>query len=296
MTARNNNDRFNWDDLRYFSALVDTGTISLAATRLGVNYVTVSRRIDRLEESLKLQLFARTNEGYFLTLEGNALYKHLPPVLKIFSQIAQTVGSTDASDRTVRLSMVHSLASCIVTPNLHNLQKRYPNLTIDIDASTRNMNITKRESDIAIRLGLPETGDYISRRLSDLDYVLCGTEELVNKVKKGEDVPIISFGNEFSHLAEAQYIYNNYGIDRVAFRSNSSSIQASAAIAGLGIAMLPKYLFLRSKLVRLEQPSALRREVWLLTRTNSSQVTGIRLVIDNLVKIFADNQKLMVEE
>ncbi len=296
MAIKKRSDRLNWDDLKYFSALADSGTISAAATRLGVNYVTVSRRIDRLEEVLKRQLFNRTNEGYFLTLEGDDLYKHLPPVQELFEQITESANTSDNSSRMVRVSMVHSLADRVVAPHFVGLQRRYPNLTIEIDVSTRNVNITKRESDIALRLGLPESGDYISRRLSYLDYVLCGSEELVNRARKGESVPTISFGSEFSQLPEAKYIYNNFGIESVVLRSNSATIQQSAASAGIGIAMLPKYLLLQSNLKRLDQRDPLRREIWLLVRKNTSQITGVRLVIDNLVKLFRDKRSMLEDE
>ena len=95
----NPGEHFNWDDLRYFSALVDSGTVSAAAGRLGVNHVTVSRRIDRLEDAMKVRLFSKTNEGYALTLEGEALYQHMPSIENIFEKINGSIGSSDESAR-----------------------------------------------------------------------------------------------------------------------------------------------------------------------------------------------------
>ncbi|WP_430741995.1 helix-turn-helix domain-containing protein [Vibrio misgurnus] len=61
-------DNSNWDDLKFFLVLYESGKVSTAANRLNVNYATVSRRIDRLEDSLKLKLFNRTGDGFNSTI------------------------------------------------------------------------------------------------------------------------------------------------------------------------------------------------------------------------------------
>jgi len=245
---------------------------------------------------MQVQLFSRTSDGYFLTLEGDAVYRYIPQIQNIFGKINESIGSSEGLDRSVSISTVESLAHSVIAPNLVELQTRYPDLTIEIDVSTRNVNIAKRESDIAIRLRLPDTGEYISRKLSNVDYILCATEELASKVKKGMSLPTISFANDFSSLPEAEHIYNTYGIDSVVFRSNSATVQCRAAQSGIGIALLPKYLFEKSNLVRIEEKPVLHREVWLLTRQSSSQLAGIRLVIDYIVKIFEHSQHLMTDD
>ena len=226
----NPGEHFNWDDLRYFSALVDAGTVSAAANRLGVNHVTVSRRIDRLEDAMKVRLFSKTNEGYVLTLEGEALYQHMPSIEDIFEKINGSIGSSDESARSVRISTVESLATMVLAPNLASLKARFPRLTIYLDISSRNVNIAKRESDIAIRLRLPDTGEYVSRKLSFVDYILCGTQKLKEQVDKGESVPAISFANDYGNLPESEYMYERYGIDSVLFRSNSAAVQCLSLI------------------------------------------------------------------
>ena len=289
-------EQFNWDDLRYFSALADAGTVSAAANRLGVNYVTVSRRIDRLENAMQVELFARTKDGYILTLEGDSLYQHIPSIHEIFEKINESMGNIETSTRTIRISTVESLATTILAPNLSNLKERLPNLTIEIDVSSRNVNIAKRESDIAIRLRLPDTGEYLSRKLSFVDYILCATEELKDKVESGVRVPIISFAQDLISLPESEYIYKRYGLDSVTFRSNSATVQSKAAQNGIGIALLPKYLLKDTNLVRIEPDPVLRREIWLLTKQHSTQLAGIRMVIDSIYNTFEDNLSLLIDE
>lgn len=294
MQKRSN--RLNWDDLRYFTALADTSRISAAATRLGVNYVTVSRRIDRLEESLEKKLFSRTNDGYFLTLDGEELQKSLSTVTTTIEEIAGTAGNTSTVNRTVKVSMVHSIADSLVLPTLGALQKKHPRLNIEIDTSTRNVSITKRETDIALRMALPETGDYISRRLSNIDYILCGTEKLAQHCQEGHAVPVVSYDQSLSELPESKYMLTHFGLDQIVMQTNSATVQRSAAMQGIGIALLPKYLIQDSGLSRINMAEPVQREIWLLARKNTSQITGVRLVIDSLVEFFKKNKDLLVDE
>lgn len=63
----------DWNDLRYFLAVAQGGSLSSAAQQLGVSVSTVSRRIDTLEQSLKLRLFRPHRDGYDLTPDGQGL-------------------------------------------------------------------------------------------------------------------------------------------------------------------------------------------------------------------------------
>ena len=63
----------DWSDIRFFLALVREGSALAAARKLNTNQTTVSRRIDRLEHALKLQLFEKSSRGYALTRSGQEL-------------------------------------------------------------------------------------------------------------------------------------------------------------------------------------------------------------------------------
>lgn len=276
----------NWDDLRFFTALAESKTVTAAANRLGVNYVTVSRRIDRLEDALRQTLFERGMDGYHLTVEGDLLYQKMSPIQESMEQVSQVFDPTLRYKRSVKLSMVPSLAEYLVTPQLVRLQQRYPELRLDLDVSTRNVSIVRREADIALRLDLPESGESISRKLGELNYTLCGTEEWVSRHQAGEEVPTICYGNHLSHLPECKYMLKHFGNQSVRFQSNSATVQKKAAESGYGLALLPDYLVTNSSLQTLELCEPVRREIWMLVRKNVSQLTSVRLVMDALVSLF----------
>jgi DNA-binding transcriptional LysR family regulator len=64
---------FNWDDTRIFLAIARAGTLSGAAEAMEMGIATISRRLDRLEQSLSVPLFSRHQSGYRLTDDGEAL-------------------------------------------------------------------------------------------------------------------------------------------------------------------------------------------------------------------------------
>lgn len=296
MPVQKSSDSLNWDDLKFFTAIADTGRLSAAADRLGVNHVTVSRRIDRLEASLAKKLFARSNDGYALTLDGKELQKNLISVTAALEQVATTKASAESVENTVKISMVHSMAEALVLPALQQLQIQHPKLTFELDTSTRNVSIVKRESDIALRLALPESGDYIARRLANVDYVLCGNEQLAQQAEEGNQLPVVSYNHKLSNLPEARYILEHHGLDSIVLQSNSATVQRSAAINGIGIALLPMFLFKDSELSRIAMKETVSREIWMLARKNSSQQMGVRLVIDSLVELFRNSQDRLIDK
>ena len=66
----------DWNDIPYFLAVADSGTLTGAASKLSVNHSTVFRRINTLEEKLGLRLFDRLPEGYSLTEAGSSVVEH----------------------------------------------------------------------------------------------------------------------------------------------------------------------------------------------------------------------------
>ncbi|NAX49376.1 LysR family transcriptional regulator, partial [Photobacterium halotolerans] len=154
-------NKLNWDDLKFFLTLYETNTVSVAANRLNVNYATVSRRIDRLENALKLKLFDRTQDGFISTIEGRLLYDKSITMRDKINSLEEELSPESKFNQNTKISMVPFLAEHFVIENLHNLHQRFPELRFEIDTSSRNVNISKQEADIALRMELPEKGESI---------------------------------------------------------------------------------------------------------------------------------------
>ncbi|MBD2798425.1 LysR family transcriptional regulator [Xenorhabdus sp. 18] len=279
-------DDINWDDLRFFTALVECRTVSAASQRLKVNHVTVSRRIERLEYTLKNRLFDRTQDGYLPTVEGVILYQKTSPMREHVEGLADYFHRDGYSKKSVVIPMTSSMAEYFIVPRLNELIKRHPEIRLEIDISNRNVSIPRKEADIALRLELPEKGEYLSRKVGEIAYKLCGTPEVIEKIKNKENISIVTFSSDFSHLPESQYLIRRFGNKSIRFQSNSVTTQRIAAENGYGVALLPSLAIKASSLVCIELDEPVIRPVWTLTSKQTMQMTTSRLVAEELQRIF----------
>ena len=75
----------NWDGVRYFLEVARTQRVSIAATRLGVQHSTVSRRIQHLERELGIVLFNKSKaSGFTLTEDGEQFFHYAEQIESTF--------------------------------------------------------------------------------------------------------------------------------------------------------------------------------------------------------------------
>jgi DNA-binding transcriptional LysR family regulator len=94
--------------------LYEAGKVSTAAHRLNVNYATVSRRIDRLEDSLKLKLFNRISDGFNSTIEGKILYERSVDLRDKINCLSESLSPEAKFNQNAKISMVPFLAEHFV--------------------------------------------------------------------------------------------------------------------------------------------------------------------------------------
>ena len=144
----------DWDHLRFFAALAQTGTLASAARALGVEHTTVARRIQALEQQLGYPLFVRVSSGHKLSEAG----KQLLPVAQAMEQAArgverlglQTATEPSAVAGLVRVGVTEGLGVQLIAAPLALLGQQYPKLSVDVLALPRLMHLSRREADIVI--------------------------------------------------------------------------------------------------------------------------------------------------
>ncbi|SJN56779.1 HTH-type transcriptional regulator DmlR [Vibrio ruber DSM 16370] len=279
-------NNINWDDLKYFLALYEAGKVNTAAHQLNVNYATVSRRIDRLEDALKLKLFNRTGDGFLPTIEGKLLYERTISLRDNINNLSESLSPDTLFNQNIKISMVPFLAEQLVIEKLQHLHTRFPELRFEMDTSSRNVNIAKQEADIALRMELPETGESICKKLGEVEFVLSGTDDWIERLRNHEPVNIITYTAELGHLPECQYLIDRFGTKSIKIQTDTVAAQRKAAEHGYGIALLPKIALRSSPLSTVKPEIAITREVWLLTTKKTMSSTAKKLVMEELVKIF----------
>ena len=166
-------DRFrtapDWEDVRFFVALARHGSLSAAARAIGVNHATVSRRVAGLEAALGARLLERRPTGYVLTAPGRAVLQEAAAMEQAAARLPRFDVVPPVSG-LVRLSAPPSLAETFLTTRFGALLDRHPGLDIALVAEHRLASLSRREADLALRLGRPEDGDIIARRLVGIEF------------------------------------------------------------------------------------------------------------------------------
>src|SRR5512146_1243587 len=163
----------DWGDLRFFLELSRSGSLSGAARRLKVDRNTVGRRVASLEEALGLALFERGPQGWTRTAAGDEL---AALASRVEENVLALARHADAADRdmagTVRLTTATHICAQLLVPSLPLLHERHPRLLLEVAVDQRIFDLTRREADLALRLGRPREAGLVMRKLGDLAYGL----------------------------------------------------------------------------------------------------------------------------
>lgn len=260
----------DWDDLRHLLAVARAGTLAAAARRLGVDQTTVARRLAALEKALGVRLFERSDGVLRPTQAGERALARAAAAEQEIQGLAQGVTGADrALAGLVRLTAVPILVNRLLIPALPALARRHPQIRLELIAESRNLSLTRREADLALRLARPESGaGVLARRIGHLDYAVYGAVN--GPRRKARDraahrLPWITYEEGQGHLPQARWIATAAKEEGLAPLAVSDAEALVHAIqAGLGKSLLPCFAGDASAgLLRLGAP-VLSRELWLL--------------------------------
>lgn len=229
----------NWNDLRYILAVARTGTLALAARKLKANETTVSRRLARVELTLSARLFDRVNGRYLPTRSGEQVIQQAERAEQAVKELTTAVAGTDASaSGTVRVTTIPLLANRLLVPSLKTLYEQHPELRIELCSNPRNLDVTKREADIALRPARPHREHRaVARRIGQLAYAVYG-----RKGRAYTTLPWIMFEDEMAELPHVAWIgraMKQDGASPPRLLVNDGEVVVHALLAGLGKSLLP---------------------------------------------------------
>ncbi|MDR6345953.1 DNA-binding transcriptional LysR family regulator [Klebsiella sp. SORGH_AS 1025] len=235
---------FNWDDARIFLAIARAGTLSGAADKMNMGIATVSRRLDRLEQSLKVPLFSRHQSGYRLTDDGEALLARaeaLEYAGLAFGEAAQLQGHVAG---VVRLATSDNLATHFILPSLKGLLDHYPDLRVEVLSGVQPVNLHRRDADLAIRMVKPDAGHLTLKRLGTVGFGVYGAASYLAGADglSLSEADFVGWPETHQHLPAAQWITRTLRGRPCKVEANTLVAQVSAVSAGLGLGVLPHFM------------------------------------------------------
>jgi DNA-binding transcriptional LysR family regulator len=255
----------DWDKLRIFHAVASAGSFTHAGQMLTLSQSAVSRQVSALEEEISTPLFQRHARGLTLTDEGELLYGAVSDVLARLGQAEEALKNVQAAPRgSLKVTTSHGLGTFWLLPRLNEFLGEFPELQLHLVFEDRELDLSQREADIALRMRAPVQADLIQRKLFTVHYhIYAAPAYLARKGKPDnfEDLAahqLIVYGETASpEIREVnwllyQVIRLELGCRGRALRINNISGILQATEAGMGIAALPDYVAAeRKSLVRL---------------------------------------------
>jgi DNA-binding transcriptional LysR family regulator len=159
--------------IELFCLAAELGSFTAAATSAGVTPAAVSRSVLRLEERLGVRLFVRTTRQIRLTDGGRAYFEQCRQALAQLTEAErQVTGAQAAPSGPVRISTPTPYAHYRLLPRMAEFRARFPEVTVDIHVSNRNIDFADEGYDLAVRGRTPADSSLVARKLEDAEMVL----------------------------------------------------------------------------------------------------------------------------
>jgi DNA-binding transcriptional LysR family regulator len=234
------------EDLQTFVEVADAGGVSPAARRLGVSKSIVSRRLFRLESELGVQLLARTTRGAALTEAGVTFREHAARISAELDIARETILPAGDLQGRLRIAAPLSFGPTHLAPVLAELAKRHPLLQVHTSYSDHFVDIVGKGFDAAVRLGHLADSNLIARRVGPVVGKLVASPDYI-KANGAPETPdelltheALMQGTETWRLIDGDKTIDVHPRGR--FKADNGTALAAAAVAGLGIAILPNFL------------------------------------------------------
>lgn len=288
--------RLNWDDVRIFLTLARAGSLSTAARSLQVEHTTVARRIDQLEQALGMRLFDRLPRGWMLTSEGEQLSLRAGQMEEQALEFMREAAGGAPLSGTVRMSVLPSLGQHFLLPRLCAMHECWSSVTLELVVETRLVALSRREADLALRMGRPRDAGLAARLLGSMHYGLYARAGYA-AAREPAQWRFIGYDETMAHAPEQQWLDRYRGQRGYAFRANTLSLQRDAARAGLGLAVLPHFMG-RADPYLAWQPSEAPpapRELWLVLHPVVRRSPRVRLIADLVAEAVHGGQETLAQ-
>ncbi|MEE1655735.1 LysR family transcriptional regulator [Microvirga sp. CF3062] len=159
--------------LTTFVEVVTSNGFSAAARRLGMPRSTVSLRIRSLEDALGVRLFKRSTRTVTLTDDGRRLFEQAQGALSTLRSVTQEFRSSHQElTGTVRLTAPADFPTSPLAEAIAAFRRTHPGVFVDVILTNTVLDLVANDIDVAVRVGLDNPQDMISRQVATFDYGL----------------------------------------------------------------------------------------------------------------------------
>lgn len=275
-----------WDDLKIVLALSRKGSVRGAARGLALDHSTISRRLGRIEEALGLRLFDRTGDGLRATAAGEGLAR---TAQRIEEELADTERQIRGHDRRlsgpVAVTAPPEIMHMLILEELADFRRRFPDIELQLTMSYANVDLMRRQTDIAIRVTDEPPAYLAGKRVAPYVETYYASPDYIARLEAGT----LPGGPQWIGWPDASrrshvFAESPFPDAPVVMSISGLSIYQDAVARGLGLGVLPCLLGdADPRLVRL-RGGELRHvaDVWILTHESARRRANVSAVMDML--------------
>jgi DNA-binding transcriptional LysR family regulator len=240
----------NLTEMRTFERVAAHESFASAARDLGLSPSAVSKQIRALEDRLGVKLLQRTTRRVTLTQAGRAYFERAQKILGEVDELEATVRGLHAEPRgTLRVSAPQDFGRLYLCEAVGAFAAEYPHLRIEFVMTDRKVDVVDESFDVAIRVARPASSSLVMKRLGRCERVLCASPTYLATWGVPESPTALASHN----CIEYDYAESNTWSLRVGtraqsvsatgrLRANSAWTLRALALAGQGIALIPRFL------------------------------------------------------
>jgi DNA-binding transcriptional LysR family regulator len=286
----------DWEDIRYFLAVAQSGTLSGAARSLKVDHATVGRRLAALEAALDVRLVDRLPRSCRLTAIGMQVSERAMEMEAGAHSITRLAKAAHAPlVGRVTLSAPPVLVTHLLAEHLPRFRSEYPEIRLSLSAQGQQVSLSRREADVAVRLVRPEEAGSVTRRIGTMALGLYAHRSYVH-LAAPERWEFIAWDETYADSPAQSWLLEIAGGRPVVCELTQSSEHLVAVRAGVGVAGLPCFLGNRHPdLVRIDQripPFA--RNIWLAVHRDLRNTSSVRAVMDFVESVVSEDRDLSI--
>lgn len=278
-------------ELAVILALVRAGNLAGAGHAMGIDASTVFRTVQRAEKALGQRLFERSRAGYRPTEIGQQLAVHAESIeAELEAARSAVLGAAGVVSGVVRISTTDTILHGLVLPALDPLIVRHPRLLLEVTAGNDLANLTRRETDIAIRATRRPPPHLVGRHLGPIRVALFAARRGKGQPKVAVDprvAPWIAVDEALPEHPSVQWRRRHHPKVTPRLLLNSVHSVLEAIVAGAGIGIVPLFLTKgRKDVIALTGPlEECETQLWMLSHPESRHLRRISTVVAHLSEV-----------
>ena len=245
-------EAMNLNRLAYFAAVVDTGSFTRAAERLGITKAVVSQQVAQLERDLQTNLLVRTTRRVHPTEAGRMFHARCVMILReaedAFDELAQAAAEPIG---TLRITAPNDYGTAVVVPVVTAFTARYPTCRVELTLSDETVDLVSGRIDMAIRVGWLVDSSLQARKIGSFRQLFVGAPAFADRIaaaRDPEDLAALPFIANMALREPLLWQFSRGDLDQRAVRMQASiAIDTTPGVLGAvrasgGLSVLPEFL------------------------------------------------------